>query len=149
MPESQCPSDNVICHPFGDLSSAQEKALRNSEVIKTDTKTNISNADAWAKDQLEYLKQQNSTMSQSGHAFISVSEYFKSYQDRLAYYFSLGTNNKWVMWTMIVLVIIILYRWIRWMFAEEIGRKKTRRVLWTLMLIILVFFLHTLLLAYF
>lgn len=155
MSKQQCPVGDMNCYPLLDLASAQAKMMGASDEYNPNL--SFASADYWAKwtgelwaiDQQEYLKQKNSIMSQSGNAYKGTSQYFMSYQDRLAYYFSLGTNNEWVMWVMIVLFVIILYRWINWMFREESGRKITRRMLWTLLLIILVFFVHTMLLAYF
>lgn len=138
-------------HPRSNLAAAQTKSLNNQvqDAEKAEAVFCPEDAASWAKEQQIYLRDNKVTQTRAGNAYHGTKNFFNSNQDRLAYYFSLGTNKKWVMWLMICLFIYIVYRWLKWMWFERQGRRITLRMIWTFLLILIVWLAHMLVMAYF
>ena len=111
--------------------------------------TNSSIKDLWIQEEMAYLDATGA--GSAGALYRSSADYMtsKKLQDELAFYFSLGTGNKWVMWIMILLFIYLIYKWGMWVYNTERGRKVTWRLIWSLLLICFVVVVHCLLVAYF
>ena len=107
--------------------------------------TTTGGGDYWVEEQYNMIQ----TSATGRASTFAVSSYNWANENNAKHYLSLGTDKTWVAYVVVIVLILLVVYIFYWILSDRARRRILGRIFVTLLIILVFYFIHLIVLAYF